>query len=74
MKMERDNKIKLLSEILGVETTEIYEKKKLADFADWDSFAILSFIVMMDEEFGREISGDEVRKLVTVEDALNVMA
>ena len=71
--MEKANKIELLAEILDVETDEIQEDMNLVDVGDWDSVAILSFIVMMGEEFNKEVTGEEVRKLVTVSDALAMM-
>ncbi len=71
--MEKREKLELLADILDVEPTEIKEEMELEVAGDWCSVAMLSFIVMMGEEFGKEISGEEVRKLVTVSDALLMM-
>lgn len=71
--MDKANKIELLAEILDVEADEIQEDMNLVEVGDWDSVAILSFIVMMGEEFNKEVTGEEVRKLVTVSDALAMM-
>ena len=70
--MTDEKKIELLAEILDMEADELTPDTKLEDI-DWDSIASLSFIAMMDEEFGKEIKGAEIRKFVTVQDALNVM-
>ena len=40
---------------------------------EWDSIAALSLIVMLDEEFEKTITGDEIRALVTVNDILAYM-
>ena len=71
--MDKTRKIELLAEILDVETDEIDENMALSEISEWDSLAILSFIVMMGEEFGKEVSGEEVKKLGTVKDVLNMM-
>ena len=71
--MDKTRKIELLAEILDVDIDEIDEEKRLDEVGDWDSLSILSFIAVMSEEFGREVSGAEVKKLETVADALNMM-
>lgn len=71
--MEKSKKLELLSEILDTEPEEIREDMDLVEAGDWDSLAILSFIAMMDEEFGKEISGSIVKNLIKVSDALALM-
>lgn len=66
-------KKELLAEILDVEGADLQPTTLLTDFAEWDSLAILSFISMMDEEFGKEITGNMVKRLITVGDALALM-
>ena len=70
--MNTEKKLELLADILDVDTDELAPEKELSEF-DWDSVAILSFIAMMDEEFGKEMKGAEIKKFVTVQDALNAM-
>ena len=71
--MEKEKKIELLAEILDVEPEEISEEMNLADAGDWDSLAILSFIMMLGDEFNKEIGTEQAKKLVTVADALAIM-
>lgn len=71
--MEKEKKMELLAEILDVDPEEIKEEMDLAEAGEWDSLAILSFIAMMDEEFGREVNGATVKNLVKVSDALALM-
>ena len=71
--MENARKKELLAEILDVEPDEIEENMELRKVGDWDSLAILSFIVMMAEEYDKEVSGDAVKSLVTVSDAFALM-
>lgn len=71
--MTDERKMELIAEILDMEPEELTPETRLADLSDWDSVAALSFIAMMDEEFDREFKGADVKKLVTVQDAMNVM-
>ena len=71
--MTNEKKIELLADIIDVEPRELTPETRLVDMSEWDSIAALSFISMMDEEFGKEFKGSEFKKIVTVQDALNVM-
>ena len=71
--MDKSKKIELLAEIMEVEPEEIKEDMELKEVGDWDSLAVLSFIAMMDEEFGKEVSGTTVKEFVKISDALAVM-
>ena len=70
--MSIEQKMELIADILDVDVEELSPEKELAEF-DWDSVAILSFIAMMDEEFGKEMKGAEIKKFITIQDALNAM-
>ena len=71
--MTNEKKIELLADILDVDAEGLTPETRLVDMSEWDSIAALSFIAMMDEEFGKEFKGSEFKKIVTVQDALNVM-
>ncbi len=71
--MNNEKKMELLADILDIEAEELTPETRLVDMEEWDSIAALSFIAMMDEEFGKEFKGADVKKIVTVQDALNVM-
>lgn len=71
--MELAKKIEFLADFMDIDPSEIKADKTLAELG-WDSVAALSFIVMLDEEFNKRVKGGEVRALVTVQDALNMMA
>lgn len=70
--MTDERKIELIAEILDVDTDEISPEMTLDSF-DWDSVAALSFIAMMDEEFNKAVKGADIKKLVTIQDALDLM-
>ncbi len=43
-------------------------EEKLKDYPRWDSLTMIEFIAMVDEEFGRDIPPDDVRKCERVKD------
>lgn len=71
--METSKKIEMLEEMLEVDAGTITPDMSLDDIGEWDSMASLSFIVLMDEEFGKVINGEDIKKLKTVQDLLNIM-
>ena len=66
-------KIELLEETMDLEEGSLTEETVLADLNEWTSITKLSIIVMMDDEFGKEIKSDDIKKYVTVKDLLNDM-
>ncbi len=70
--MTVEKKLELIADILDIDAKELTPETEFASL-DWDSVAILSFIAMMDEEFGKEIKGAQIKKFVTIQDALNIM-
>lgn len=71
--MTEEKKMELLEELLEMEQGGLRPEMSLADLENWDSMTALSLIVMIDEECGKRISGDEVKGLRTVSDILAVM-
>ena len=70
--MTKEKKMELLADIFDVEVDELTSETELGSL-DMDSVTVLSFIAMMDEEFGKEIKGSEVRSLKTIQDMLDIM-
>ena len=71
--MSTEQKLELIADIVDMEVDELSPEMEFAALENWDSVAALSFIAMMDEEFGKEIKGAEIKKFVTIQDALDVM-
>ncbi len=71
--MTLEKKMELIADILDMEVEELSPETEFASLDDWDSVAVLSFIAMMDEEFGKEIKGSTIKEFVTIQDALDVM-
>ena len=71
--MELNEKIALIEEAIDVDEGTLSPETVLADVDEWDSIAALSLIVMLDENFNRTISGDQIKALKTVEDIFAYM-
>ena len=68
--MELSKKLALIEEALDVEEGSLKPETPLDDVEEWDSIAMLSLIAMLDDEFGKTISGKELKALKTVADIL----
>lgn len=68
--MELTKKLALIEEALDVEEGTLTPETPLDDVEEWDSIAMLSLIAMLDDEFGKTISGKELKALKTVADIL----
>lgn len=71
--MTTAEKMELLAETLEVEVDEISEDTVLADMDNWDSMTKLSLIVMFDDECDKKITSEDIKKMVTVKDILDLM-
>lgn len=72
-KMTNDEKMRLIEETLEMDANTLTEDTVLADVDEFDSMAKLSLIVMCDDEFGKKLSGEELRGFKTVKDILDFL-
>lgn len=71
--MTKEEKIALLEDMLELEAGALNENTVLADVAEYDSMAKLSLIVLMDDEFNKKLTGEQIREFITVNDVLDFM-
>lgn len=71
--MSNEEKLALLAEMLEVETEDLSPDMKLSELDEWDSFARLSFMSLVDDNYGKLISSADIKKYETVADLLAVM-
>lgn len=71
--MELKEKMILIEETLDTEEGALSPETLLEDLDEWDSIAALSLIAMLDDNFERTITGDEIKALKTVGDILTYM-
>jgi acyl carrier protein len=71
--MTNEEKISLIEETLEIEPGTLTPETELSTVAEYDSMAKLSLIVLTDEEFGKKLTGEQIRAFVTVGDILNFL-
>jgi acyl carrier protein len=71
--MTNQEKIALLEDMLELDNGTLAEDTELADVENWDSMAKLSLIVLMDEEFSKKLSGEQIKAFITITDILDFM-
>ncbi len=71
--MEKKDKLAILEDMMELEKGTLAPETELNDLEEWDSLSALSFVVMLGDEFGRKVTGQEVRNMETVQDMLNIM-
>lgn len=71
--MELNKKIEILADLFEVDPSEISEKQELDVFEPWNSMSKLSLIVVMDDEFDKKLTGEQILKFKTLGDILDFM-
>lgn len=71
--MEQKEKLAKLEELMDLEEGCLHAEDQLGDIEEWDSIAHLSLIILLEDDYSKEISGTEVRRLKTVQDILDLM-
>jgi acyl carrier protein len=62
-----------LADLLEIERSEITSDYQLEENENWDSLALISVIVMVDEHFKQSVSNDALRKCKVIGDLLNLI-
>ena len=55
-----------LKETLEIDDDGLNEETNLKDLEEYDSLSVLSIIAMIDENFGKRISGQDFQSITTV--------
>ena len=71
--MTNDEKITVLEDMLELDGGTLKPEMNLNDIPEYDSMAKLSLIVMMDDEFGKKLTGEQIREMKTVQDVIDFM-
>lgn len=71
--MTQEEKIALLEDMLELESGVLTPETELSSIDEYDSMAKLSLIVLMDDEFSKKLTGEQIREFKTVQDILNFM-
>ena len=71
--MTDQKKIELLEEAFEVDEGTLTPETELDSLDSWGSMAKLTLIVLMDEECGKTLKSDDIKKFVTVKDIMDYM-
>lgn len=71
--MTNKEKLGLLEEMLDIEENSLKEDMDLEDVENWDSMAVISFISLLDEKFGKQITASQIKAFKNISDVLEVM-
>ena len=70
--MTQEEKIAMLEDMLELDGATLKPETELASIDEYDSMAKLSLIVLMDDEFGKKLTGEQIREFNTVQDILDL--
>lgn len=71
--MDISSKLALIEECMDIDEGTLKPEDQLSDFEEWDSVTALSIIAMVDEQFGKTLTGDELKEARTVADLIAMM-
>lgn len=71
--MTDEKKMELLEEVFEADAGTLDPGMELENLENWDSMTALSLIVMIDEECGKRISGNDIKSMHSIQDIMNVM-
>ena len=71
--METAKKLALLEEMFELDEGTLDASMELDAMDEWDSMAKLSLIVLMDDECGKTLKSDDIKKFKTIQDILDFM-
>ena len=71
--MTNERKMELLAEIMDLSPDALSPDTVLEELDEWDRIALISFIAMMDDEFGKVVKGMEVKERKTVDELMAMM-
>lgn len=71
--MTDKEKLAALEDIMELDEGTLSPETKLDDIEEWDSLSALSFVVLLGDEFDRQISGQEIRNFQTIADMMQAM-
>lgn len=71
--MTNQEKIRLIEDALELEKNTLMEDTSLDSIPEYDSMARLTIIVLCDDEFNKQLTGEQIREFKTVKDLLDFM-
>jgi acyl carrier protein len=66
-------KLEALEEMMELEKGSLSPDTGLGDIDEWDSMSALSLVVLIKDEFDKNITGAQIRAFTTVKDIMDEM-
>lgn len=73
MKMDRQEKLNLMEQIMDLEVGTLSESDSLSSYEEWDSLSVLAFMSTLTSKFHKNVMPKEIKNLITVADAIDLM-
>ena len=71
--MKKENFFAELLECMEIEPVELTEDTVFKQLEDYDSMAVMSIVAFADEKFGATLAAEELEKMVTVRDLMELI-
>ena len=71
--MSDQEKLALLEEMFERDQGTLASETKLDEIDNWDSMMKLTLIVLVDEECGKTLKSDDIKKFSTIQDIMDFM-
>ncbi len=71
--MTDERKLELLEDMMDQDPGTLHPETVLNELGAWDSVALISFMALVDDEFGKELPAETVREQRTVADLMSLM-
>ncbi|MFN3908658.1 MAG: acyl carrier protein [Flavobacterium sp.] len=65
--------LSLVKEVLEIEDREIQLSDNFRDFDEWDSLANLSFVAMIDDEYGVVIDSQKFKEMKSLQEVFDAV-
>lgn len=71
--MSNQEKMALLEDMFEVDEGTLSPEMELSEIGNWDSMMKLTLIVLMDEECGKSLKSDDIKKFNTIQNIMDFM-
>lgn len=71
--MDNNKKMEMLKDLFEMENEELSTDIVLSTLQCWNSMTKLMLIALLEDEFTKKITGDQIKSFKTVQDILNFM-
>lgn len=71
--MDTSDKIALIEDCMDIEPGTLKMEDRITDFEEWDSLTALSIIASVAEQTKKNLTGEALKKVVTVSDLVKLI-